>query len=120
MKFFEDSRKLWTALIGVLCGLSIMSTAGAAYNANLTGTVTYLSTYEGGVVLFELSSQPASNGSCTHTQFEIDPANNTDAALGRMYARLLLAYSTQQPLNVGFDNAGSCGTDGYIHVYEVG
>jgi hypothetical protein len=119
MNLDHYSRKLWTALIVAVLGLSIMSPAGATYNTNLTGTLTYLSAYEGGIVMFELNNQPASNGSCNHTQFEIDPANNTDAVLGRMYARLLLAYSTQQPVNVGYDNAG-CGTNGYIHAYEVG
>jgi hypothetical protein len=120
MNLNDYSRGLWTAIIGVVLGLSIVATAGAAYNTNITGTLTYLSAYEGGVVMFELNNQPASNGSCNPTQFEIDPANNTDAVLGRMYARLLLAYSTQQPVNVGYDNSGSCGTKGYIHVYEVG
>ncbi len=120
MGFYRNSRKLWTKLIVAALGLSIMSTASANYNTNLTGAVTFLSTYEGGIVLFELSNQPSSNGTCNATQFEIDPANNTDAALARMYARLLLAYSMQQPVNVGYDNVGSCGTDGYIHVYEIG
>ena len=53
-------------------------------------------------------------------QFEIDPANNTDAVMARMYARLVAAYYTQQPIGVGYDNSGSCGTNGYIHVYVVG
>jgi hypothetical protein len=120
MRFSQNSRKLWTALIVALFGFSIMPTADAYYNTNLTGTVTYLSQYEGGIFMFELSNQPASNGSCTATQFEIDPANNTDAVLARMYARLVAAYYTQQPITIGYDNAGSCGTNGYIHVYVVG
>jgi len=120
MGFSRISLKLSTTLIVTAFGLSIMSTAGAGYNANLTGTVTYLSQYEGGIFMFELSNQPASNGSCNATQFEIDPANNTDAVMARMYARLVAAYYTQQPISIGYDNAGSCGTNGYIHVYVVG
>lgn len=120
MRFRENSSKLWTALIVAAFGLSIMSTAGASYNANLTGTVTYLSQYEGGIFLFELSNQPTSNGICNASQFEVDPANNTDAVMARMYARLVAAYYTQQPIGIGYDNAGSCGTNGYIHVYVVG
>jgi hypothetical protein len=120
MRFNKDSRKHWAALFVAAFGLSIMSTAGAGYNANLTGTVTYLSQYEGGIFMFELSNQPASNGICNATQFEIDPANNTDAVMARMYARLVAAYYTQQPIGIGYDNSGSCGTNGYIHVYVVG
>jgi hypothetical protein len=120
MRFNKDSRKHWAALFVAAFGLSIMSTAGAGYNANLTGTVTYLSQYEGGIFMFELGNQPASNGICNATQFEIDPANNTDAVMARMYARLVAAYYTQQPIGIGYDNSGSCGTNGYIHVYVVG
>ena len=120
MKAYKDLHKLWAALVFAVIGLSITSTAGAGYNANLTGTVTYLSQYEGGIFLFELSNQPSSNGSCNATQFEIDPANNTDAVMARMYARLVAAYYAQQPIGIGYDNAGSCGTNGYIHVYVVG
>jgi hypothetical protein len=106
--------------------LLLGGTADATYNANLTGTVASLVTYDNGEVLVALSNQPASNGSCSAIFFELDPpaiggstvAN--DAAFNRMYARLVQAYTAGQPVNLGFDNAGNCAASGYIRVYRVG
>jgi hypothetical protein len=108
------------ALMAAVLGIAVMSTASATYNANIAGIPTEVVAYEGGVVLFVLNTQPTSNGSCNAALFEIDPANNTDAVLARMYARLLLASAQQEAITIGYDNAGSCGSSGYIHVYRVG
>jgi hypothetical protein len=107
------------ALAAIAAG-AVMSPAGATYNSNMTGVPISVMTYEGGLVLFILANQPSSNGSCNASYFEIDPANNSDAVLGRMYARLLVAYTQQSAVNIGYDNTGACGTNGYIHVYRVG
>jgi hypothetical protein len=107
------------SMTAILC-MALSSTASATYNSNIGGTPIYVIAYEGGTVLFILDTQPTSNGSCNAGYFEIDLANNTDAVLGRMYARLLVAYTQQQPIQIGYDNSGSCGSSGYIHTYRVG
>jgi len=72
------------------------------------------------MLLFKLTNQPTSNGSCDADFFELEPsATANDAAFNRMYARLAQAYATGESVNVGFDNAG-CGTSGYIRVYRIG
>lgn len=106
-------------LIAIL-GLAVMPSANANYNSNLVGTPIAVMTYEGGRILFSLDTQPGSNGSCNSAYFELDPENNTDPVIGRLYARLLVAYTQQERINVGYDNVGACGTAGYIHAYRVG
>ncbi len=123
------------ALQCLRCGLAMIvgslalllgGKADATYNANLTGTIVSLATYDNGEILVILSNQPSSNGSCSATFFELDPpAINgstvvNDAAFDRMYARLAQAYAADQSVNLGFDNAGNCAAGGYIRVYRVG
>jgi len=108
------------SLIAVAC-----LPAHAAYNANLSGNVTQILTYNSGIILFSLDNQPTSNGSCAPQFFELDPAvSGTDAAgiaaFNRMYARLLEAYTLGQPVNAGFDNTANCGAMGYITTYRIG
>jgi len=104
----------------LILSVGVILTAKATYNSNIVGTPTSVITYEGGMVLFILDTQPTSNGPCIPGYFEIDPANNSDAALDRMYQRLLVAYSHGQPVEIGYDNSGACGSLDYIHVYRVG
>ncbi len=106
--------------MAAILGFAVMSTASGTYNSNIVGVPTELLTYEGGVLHFTISIQPSSNGSCNATCFEMDAANNTDAAMSRFYARLLSAYARQESITVGYDNAGARGSSGYIHGYRVG
>jgi hypothetical protein len=95
--------------------------AHATYNANLSGNVVDVMTYTNGELLFILSNQPTSNGSCNAAYFELDESATTDsAAFNRMYARLLEAYATGTPVNVGYDDAGNCASGGAIQVYRIG
>ena len=95
--------------------------AHATYNANLSGTVTSVVTYTNGWFLFTLNDQPASNGSCNATYFEMDESSAAnDTFFNMLYARLAQAYAMGEQVNVGFDNSGNCGTDGYIRVYRIG
>ena len=107
-------------LLAVVLGVGAMSTARATYNSNIVGTLTSVIVYENGSVLFVLDAQPASNGTCDARYFEIDQADSSDAVVDRMYKRLLTAYTQRQPVQIGFDNSGACGSLGYIHTYRVG
>jgi len=109
-----------SALMTAFVGIAVMSTASATYNSNIGGMPTSVISYEAGTVLFILDSQPASNGACNAGYFEIDPTNSSDAVVARMYARLLVAYTQQQGVQIGYDNTGACGALGFIHVYRVG
>jgi hypothetical protein len=109
-----------SALMTTLLSIVVMSSASATYNSNIGGMPTSVISYEAGTVLFILDSQPTSNGACNAGYFEIDPANSSDAVVARMYARLLVAYTQQQGVQIGYDNTGACGALGYIHVYRVG
>ena len=112
-------RRAWSWVMGMflLIGVAV-PVARAAYNANMTGTPIDVLTYEGGLILFRLDNQPATHPGCNANYFAIDVALG-DASVSRLYARLLVAYSQQQAVNVGYDNAAAC-VSGYIHVYLVG
>ena len=120
------ARLVKAAMTPAVGTLLLISSAHATYNTNTQGTVTNLMTYTSGALLFILNNQPASNGSCNAAYFELDmPGSNSgdpinDAAFNRMYARLLAAYSLGESVNVGYDDAGNCGGNGYIRVYRIG
>jgi hypothetical protein len=113
-------------LLGTLIVLLFSSTSHATYNTNLIGTVAAIMTYPTGGLLFAMSNQPSTNGTCNAQFFELDPPTYpgsdvvNDAAFSRMYARLAQAYATGESVNIGYDNAGNCGGSGYIRVYRVG
>jgi len=110
----------FSAAFAVFVGCLFLSTANATYNSNIVGVLKSVATYEGGLVLFVLSTQPTSNGTCNASAFVLDPTANTDAQAARLFARLLSAYAAQEAVNIGYDNVGSCGPGNYIHVYSVG
>ena len=113
-------------VLTTLIVLLFTGTSHATYNTNLIGTVAAIMTYTSGGLLFALSNQPSSNGTCSAQFFELDPPTYpgsdvvNDAAYSRMYARLAQAYATGEAVNIGYDNAGNCGGSGYIRVYRVG
>ncbi len=108
-------KKIFIVLLGVL----FTSLTHADYNANMTGVITQLLTYAGSqTILFALNNQPSSHPSCNHYYFSLG-SDIDDASRSRTYARLMVAYTTGERVNIGYDNAGSC-ADGYIRAYRVG
>ncbi|MEC4729051.1 hypothetical protein HWQ46_26415 [Shewanella sp. D64] len=103
-------------ILALLLGSTNMSYAG--YNANMVGEVTAVMTYSSSLILFRLHNQPSSHPSCNKSYFAI-ATDVSDIATNRMLSRLLIAHTTKAPVNIGFDNAGSCG-NGYIRVHRVG
>ena len=93
------------------------SPAAAVYNANITGVVTMVLTYDADFILFRIDNQPT-HSACSASLFAIGPDVATKQA-DRMYARLLLAYGSKEPVNIGYDSVGNCAA-GYIRVHRVG
>jgi hypothetical protein len=117
---------IWPIAALILAISLAPKSATATYNANITGTVTWVSTYTSGAMLLILSDQPSSNGTCNPAFFELDPPTVAgadvvnDAAFNRMYARALTSYTTGNSVNIGYDNSGTCGVSGYIRIYRIG
>ncbi len=103
------------AAFGVLLG----APAFAGYDANMTGVVSDVLVYsDSNVILFRLVNQPASHPSCIATLFALD-STIPAATLDRLYARLLAAKTTGEPVNIGYDSQGNCAHT-YIRVHRVG
>jgi|JRYD01.1.fsa_nt_gb hypothetical protein len=102
-----------------LLASAIWSSAGAEYNANLSGVVSSVVTYtDSDRIYFRLQNQPSSNGECNATYFAIadgTPQNRRNQA----FAQLLASKLANEPVNIGYDNTGDC-VHGFIRVYRVG
>ena len=91
----------------------------AGYNANISGVVTQVLTYTGSdQILFRLNNQPSSHPQCNVDFFSIDPSLPADRR-SVVLSRLLIAYSSGKPVNIGYDSEGDC-SHGRIRVHRVG
>ncbi|WP_158703072.1 hypothetical protein [Allosphingosinicella vermicomposti] len=89
------------------------------YNGNAVVKITGVFTYTtSNYVLFTVEEKPAGIA-CEKAYFGL-PLNMTDAARQIVVARLLLAYSLKEPVNIGFDATGPCIADEFIWVARVG
>src|SRR5215471_13902423 len=78
---------LGVVLLSAVFALGIQMPAGAVYNANMSGVVTFVATYmEGDAIYIRLNNQPSSHPGCDPTYFVI-PAdiaqNRRNQALAR-------------------------------------
>jgi hypothetical protein len=90
----------------------------AGYNANITGKVKSVLTYtHAAQIFFSLENQP-SHPTCKNDYFSID-ASTPDSIRQQVLSRLLTAYASGKPVNIGFDKEGGC-SHGRIKVYRVG
>lgn len=106
-------------IVAAAAGLLLTHSAGATYNANMSGVVTFLATYtDGDYIYFRLANQPASHPQCNPSYFVI-PETVPENRRNRAFALLLTAKQTGEPLNIGFDHSGDC-AHGYIRVHRVG
>lgn len=91
----------------------------AGYNANMTGKVTQVLTYTyTDQIYFRLENQPKSHPSCSVDFFSID-ASTPEARRQQVLSRLLIAYASGTPINIGYDKEAGC-SHGLIRVYRVG
>jgi len=94
--------------------------AFAGYNANFRGTISAVLTYPGStLILIRVSNQPTSHPECTSFDYlAIDPAISNESRQLVM-SRLLLAFTTGENINIGYDKSGDC-IGGRIRVHRVG
>lgn len=116
-------RSTWKVLVrlsALALTLGMITTPAAAdYNANLTGVVTAVLTYSTDTRFYvRLDTQPNSHPSCDSSYFAVDAALSNEVR-AQLYARALLALATQQPVNIGYDNAGNC-AHSKIRIHRIG
>lgn len=92
--------------------------AANTYNTNTAHRITHVLTYTyDATILFHAENMPAIPG-CAGNYFVIP----NDASLDtrhQILSRLLIAYSTREIINIGYDGV-TCGPGGYIMVHRVG
>lgn len=110
--------KLFSTALGLALVLA-EPFAHAAYNANMSGTVTSVVTYtEADYILFRLDNQPSSHPTCNPNYCIIAAVVSADRRKA-ILSRLLLAKASGEVINIGHDNASEC-SSGYIQVSRVG
>ncbi|AUI85898.1 hypothetical protein BS333_05620 [Vibrio azureus] len=94
--------------------------ASAGYDKNFQGKVTAVLTYPGSTsILIKVEGMPNSHPKCTMFDYiAIDPAISSESRQLVM-SRLLLAYSTKETVNIGYDSSTSC-VGSRIKVHRVG
>lgn len=105
-------------LAGVLaCSVFAAGTGHAAYNSNISGVITAVTTYtDVDDIYFTMSTQPSTHASCNPSYFVI----SSDVPLERrkqLLATLLAAKASGDSILVGYDGVGSCAY-GYIRVHR--
>ena len=96
-----------------------VSPVNAQYNANIQGVVTSVLVYtDNNLILVRLKNQPTTHPLCNPVYFavgsDVDPKR-----IDRLLSRLLLAKTTGETVNIGYDNAGNCAS-GYIRLHRAG
>ena len=110
-----------TKAFGTLAALVVLVVpiaANAVYNDNITGIISHVRVYDTGLVLVRLQNQPTSHPACQPGYFAMDTALDPDIR-AMMLSRALVARASGQPINIGYDNAGSC-AQGYIRLHQIG
>ena len=91
----------------------------AEYNDNMSGLVTNIVTYtDSDRIYFKLDNQPSHHPIYNPDYFSIDDSISNDRRQ-QLLSRLLTAYASGKPVNIGFDRDGDC-SHGRIRVHRVG
>jgi hypothetical protein len=90
----------------------------AYYNANIQGVITSVRVYDDGMVLVTLDNQPTSHPVCNPSYFATDATLDPDIR-AMLLSRALVAKSSGETVQIGYDNAGNC-ANGYIRIHEIG
>lgn len=108
------NRRTASLLAVALAVFMASARSDATYNANISGVVSHVLTYDGPDILFRLNPMPA--GLCS--EYFVIPGDVPTEARQQLLARLLLAYSSREPVNIGYDNVACHG--GRYRVHRVG
>lgn len=92
--------------------------AHAAYNSNVQVTITNVMIYTGGDYIYFTTDTKPQHPTCNNSYFVI-PETVPENRRNQLLSRLMLAYTTKEQVNIGFDATGEC-VHGYIQVHRVG
>ncbi|CAH7080014.1 conserved hypothetical protein [Vibrio chagasii] len=101
----------------------LVGVAEAKYTANFSGEIKAVLIYPGSTeILIHVEGMPSSHPTCSLNDYmSIDPTISSESRQLVM-SRLLLAYSTKEKVNIGYDkegNSDSC-VGNRMKVYRVG
>ena len=118
--FFGLNVKREDDVKSVFCAFALLISAQAyaVYDSNRTGVVTHVVTYPSGAIFLTLENQPQTHPLCQTDYFVID-SSVPESARSQMLARLLVAYSQEAVVTIGYDGQGDC-AHGRIRVHRVG
>lgn len=104
----------------IIALIAFSSSATAGYNANFKGKVTHVLTYTYSTqILVKVEGQPTTHPECSNLDYLIiDPATS-DQIREIVLSRLLVAYTTGEEVNIGYDKDSSC-VNGRIKIFRVG
>lgn len=112
-------RIVFFAMAALLATVALVGRVDAVYNANISGQLAGFWSYtEHDAIYFYLKNQPTTHPTCNPSFFVVDATIPADRRK-LIFARLALAYATQENLNIGYDNTSDC-AQGYIRVHRVG
>lgn len=107
-------RKLLLAAAAALVPVA----AFAVYNANGGFVVTAVATYADTDSIYINVTAPPAHSGCSNAYFVISGAVPLERRKA-MLAQLLLAKTTKEAVNFGYDATGDC-AEGYIRVHRIG
>jgi hypothetical protein len=117
--FFMQGHIKLKVMLAALGALSLPFAAHATYNANTYGVITNVRVYDDGLVLLTLQNQSTiTHPSCAPAYFAIDRTLDPNIR-AMLLSRALVARSSGEVVNIGYDGVGSC-ANGYIRVHEIG
>ena len=90
----------------------------AEYNDNKIRKITAVLTYTDSDSIYIQLENPPAHSTCDN-QFFVIPDSLPTERRQILLSRILLAYSTQEAVNIGFDNAGNC-VSSYVRIHRVG
>lgn len=99
--------------------LCLSSSCFAGYNANYRSEITGVYVYSGGDSIYvTLKNKPATE--CENTYFVVK-SSVPEGRRQMLLSRLLLAFTTKENVNIGYDKeAGDCADGRYVTIHRVG
>lgn len=106
-------------LIMFLC-FNFTPFAWGNYDKNFTGKITHVLTYtHSDELLIKVEGQPSSHPICNQFDYMAIDTSIPNARRQIILSRILLAYTTGKPVNIGYDSKDEC-VGSRLKIYRVG